>query len=44
LELREIAQKLGETLENTRHHFYRGLERLRKSAIALGLCEAKKGL
>jgi RNA polymerase sigma-70 factor (ECF subfamily) len=44
LELREIAQKLGETLENTRHHFYRGLERLRKSAIALGLCEAKQGL
>ncbi|MBZ5667554.1 MAG: sigma-70 family RNA polymerase sigma factor [Acidobacteriia bacterium] len=44
LELREIAQKLGETLENTRHYFYRGLEHLRKSAIALGLHGAKQGL
>jgi RNA polymerase sigma-70 factor (ECF subfamily) len=26
---REIAEKMGQTLENTRHHFYRGLERLR---------------
>jgi RNA polymerase sigma-70 factor (ECF subfamily) len=26
---REIAEKTGQTLENTRHHFYRGLERLR---------------
>jgi RNA polymerase sigma-70 factor, ECF subfamily len=34
LELREISEKLNEPLGNTRHHFYRGLERLRKSAFA----------
>lgn len=33
LELREISEKLKEPLGNTRHHFYRGLERLRKSAF-----------
>lgn len=33
LELREISQHLHETFGNVRHHFYRGLERLRKSAI-----------
>jgi RNA polymerase sigma-70 factor (ECF subfamily) len=44
LELREIAQRLDETLENTRHHFYRGLERLRKRAIVMGLCGGKQGL
>jgi RNA polymerase sigma-70 factor, ECF subfamily len=33
LELREISEKLNEPLGNTRHHFYRGLERLRKSAF-----------
>ena len=26
---REIAEKTTQTVENTRHHFYRGLERLR---------------
>lgn len=30
--LREISERLGETLENTRHFFYRGLERLRSIA------------
>jgi RNA polymerase sigma-70 factor (ECF subfamily) len=34
LDLREISERLGEPLGNVRHHFYRGLERLRKSAIA----------
>jgi len=34
LELREISERLKEPLGNVRHHFYRGLERLRKSAIA----------
>jgi RNA polymerase sigma-70 factor, ECF subfamily len=34
LELKEIAEKMGETLANVRHHYYRGLERLRKSAFA----------
>jgi len=34
LDLREISERLREPLGNVRHHFYRGLERLRKSAIA----------
>jgi RNA polymerase sigma-70 factor (ECF subfamily) len=33
LELREIAEKQDEALGNIRHHYYRGLERLRKSAF-----------
>ena len=33
LELREITERLDESLGNVRHHFYRGLERLRKSAF-----------
>ena len=33
LELREIAAALGDALGNVRHHYYRGLERLRKSAF-----------
>ncbi|MBZ5664171.1 MAG: sigma-70 family RNA polymerase sigma factor [Acidobacteriia bacterium] len=35
LDLREISERLAESLENTRHHYYRGLERLRKSAIGM---------
>ena len=34
LELREIAENSNESLGNVRHHYYRGLERLRKSAFA----------
>jgi RNA polymerase sigma-70 factor (ECF subfamily) len=30
-ELKEISERLHEPLGNVRHHFYRGLERLRKS-------------
>jgi RNA polymerase sigma-70 factor (ECF subfamily) len=33
LELREVAETLNETWENVRHHFYRGLERLRKNSF-----------
>jgi len=33
LDLREISKKLNQPLGNSRHHFYRGLERLRKSAF-----------
>ncbi len=33
LELREIAEKRNEPLGNVRHHYYRGLEQLRKSAF-----------
>lgn len=32
-ELREISVRLNEPLGNVRHHFYRGLEKLRKSAF-----------
>ena len=31
--LREISERLHEPLGNVRHHFYRGLERLRRSAM-----------
>ncbi len=30
LALREVGEQLGETFENTRHFYYRGLERLRR--------------
>ena len=33
LGLREISGKLNESIGNVRHHFYRGLERLRKSVF-----------
>jgi len=39
LSLREIAQQLDEPLANVRHHFYRALKRLRKSAAIAGLGE-----
>jgi RNA polymerase sigma-70 factor, ECF subfamily len=42
LDLREISLKLSESLGNTRHHFYRGLERLRKSAFVQKLRETKR--
>jgi hypothetical protein len=29
LTLKEIADRTGETFSNVRHHYYRGLERLR---------------
>jgi RNA polymerase sigma-70 factor, ECF subfamily len=42
LGLREISEKLNEPLGNTRHHFYRALERLRKSAFVQRLRESKR--
>jgi RNA polymerase sigma-70 factor (ECF subfamily) len=42
LELREISERLNEPLGNSRHHFYRGLERLRKSAFVQRLRETKR--
>ena len=39
LKLREIGEKLNEPLGNVRHHFYRGLERLRKNAFVQMLRE-----
>lgn len=41
LELREISERLNEPIGNVRHHFYRGLERLRKSPAVKRLREAK---
>lgn len=32
--LEEIAERMGQSLVNVRHHYYRGLEKLRKSAFA----------
>jgi RNA polymerase sigma-70 factor (ECF subfamily) len=32
--LEEIAERLGQTLGNVRHHYHRGLEKLRKPAFA----------
>jgi len=42
LELREIGNRLGETFENVRHHYYRGLQKLRKSAIVQNLRDTEK--
>ena len=39
LRLQEIADKLREPLGNVRHHFYRGLEQLRKSVFIQNLRE-----
>jgi len=39
LELREISERLREPFGNVRHHFYRGLERLRKSPAVKKLRE-----
>jgi RNA polymerase sigma-70 factor, ECF subfamily len=42
LGLREISERLNEPFGNTRHHFYRGLERLRKSAFVKSLRESER--
>ena len=42
LDLREISARLQESHGNTRHHFYRGLERLRKSVFVQRLRETKR--
>jgi RNA polymerase sigma-70 factor (ECF subfamily) len=39
LDLREIGEKLNEPLGNVRHHYYRGLAKLRKSAFVKKLRE-----
>ncbi|PYX43233.1 MAG: hypothetical protein DMG81_00060, partial [Acidobacteria bacterium] len=41
LELREISERLNEPLGNVRHHFYRGLEKLRKSAFVRRMGEKR---
>lgn len=42
LELKEIATKLKETPENVRHHYYRGLQKLRKNGVVQALKETDK--
>ena len=37
LELKEIAERMSESLENVRHFYYRGLQRLRKNSFVQGL-------
>jgi RNA polymerase sigma-70 factor (ECF subfamily) len=41
MEIREIADKLSETLGNVRHYYYRGLERLRTTAFVRKLRSAQ---
>ena len=41
-DLREIAERLGESFENIRHYYYRGLDRLRKEAVERGLESKRK--
>jgi RNA polymerase sigma-70 factor, ECF subfamily len=41
LDFREISGRLGETMENTRHFYYRGLERLRRAIDALARRDRK---
>ena len=38
---REISEQMGETLENVRHHYYRGMERLNKTEAAKALRAGK---
>jgi len=38
----EIAERIGESLENVRHHYYRGLQKLRKDAFVKKLREKKQ--
>lgn len=40
--LGEIAEKRGQPVGNTRHHFYRGLEALRKQVFATDLSRREK--
>lgn len=40
--LREISEKMGDPLPNVRHHYYRGLERLRKSAFVQQLRDKQR--
>ncbi|WP_162537532.1 sigma-70 family RNA polymerase sigma factor [Granulicella sp. WH15] len=42
LELKEIAGQLGESPENVRHHYYRGLQKLRKNGIVQELKDTEK--
>jgi len=41
LELREIGERLGDSIANVRHNYYRGLNKLRKSALVRSLRDKK---
>jgi RNA polymerase sigma-70 factor, ECF subfamily len=40
--LREIGERLGDSLENIRHNYYRGLTKLRKNALVRNLRDKKR--
>lgn len=42
LELKEIAKQLGESPENVRHHYYRGLQKMRKNGLVQNLQDREK--
>jgi RNA polymerase sigma-70 factor, ECF subfamily len=42
LDLREIAERLGEPVANVRHHYYRGLKKLQNSAVVQKLRDREK--
>jgi RNA polymerase sigma-70 factor (ECF subfamily) len=42
LDFREIAERSDESLENVRHHYYRGLQKLRKDAFVKKLKDKKQ--
>ena len=37
LNMREISERIGDPITHVRHHYYRGLEKLRKSAVVRSL-------
>jgi RNA polymerase sigma-70 factor, ECF subfamily len=41
LDLREISERLGDSIAHVRHHYYRGLDKLRKSALVRSLRDKK---
>jgi RNA polymerase sigma-70 factor (ECF subfamily) len=41
LELREIGERLGDSIANVRHNYYRGLDKMRKSALVRSLRDKK---
>jgi RNA polymerase sigma-70 factor (ECF subfamily) len=42
LDFSEIAERMNESLENTRHHYYRGIQKLRKDAFVKKLRDKKQ--
>ena len=40
-DFREVAERLGDSVANVRHYYYRGLERLRRTTIAVAMRNEK---